>query len=61
MGLNVEHDLGLNDAGIVKVESFDLLMGVFADRIGDFHVSCGDDDGEVDVVFLHGGSPFLVG
>ena len=47
MGLNVEHDLGLNDAGIIKVESFDLLVSVLADRIGDFHVSCGDDDGDV--------------
>ena len=55
--LDVEDDLGLDDARVVEVEAFDLLVGVVTDRLGDVHVTCGDDDGEVDVVFLHGGSP----
>jgi hypothetical protein len=53
--LDVEDNFGLDDARVVEVEALDFLVGVIADGLGDIDVASCDDDGQVNVVLLHGG------
>lgn len=51
--LNVEDDLGFDDARVVQMKTFNLLDGVLAQGIGHLFVPHRDGDRQVDVGSLH--------
>jgi len=59
--LDVEDDLGLDDARVIEMEALDFLVSIITDGLGYIDVASGDDDGQVNVVLLHGGVLLVLG